>query len=662
MLKELLAQLWTNVHSNEHCSICLTESLILSPEDSISFRNGLFVWCAILLEKASAVLEESRFSSFGGRVLKYPAAVIEDPKGIAAFLTILDEADDITQSWFSQPNSDVKNQNLLNELHCCLSEKSPVLWRTVSPLMKEVLSSSLTKESVSFLRQLFQLLSKLGIARDDMLEEHYHDYLLMEDLLESEILVQRAGSCRYNDIVRRVRNVLKPLIDDFVIDPRLSKHGPGAVSIPKVRGPIHKFMCMGSDTRIDYLLSKGDGSRIGDYSPLPLLAEDRTSRVIFVKKTWKKLRGISAEPVGLQYFQQAVFRSVDRSIRRTYLSHVIDLHDQTKSRRLALSSSRDGRLATIDLSSASDSVTLQLVKDIFGNSLLCRWLLATRSTHTLINNQRIRINKFAPMGSACCFPVECLIFAGVVLATAAEIGVRVSLRDIQIFGDDIICPAFIAPDVVENLILLGFTVNTDKSFLSGDFRESCGMDAWRGEDVIPLKLKDFSLNFNGFSPLSYEDHSRVISYCNALYHRGYFETRSFVLRKLSSLSIHCNGEKHPASKSLVYSINAPGTINSPSPTNYHLDRVPLRGLFRDGYKMVVYRPRYRKVPQHFERYADEVAYFMYLISQSSDTGVPVKYDLAYFRSLEQGSFDISKDMQMIPTIKTVDIQTEYFSV
>jgi len=664
VLNELLTQLWVNTHRIELGSICLLESQPLPPREHVLLQNAVYVWCGVLSEKASAVLSESSFSAFGGRVRKFSAAVLTDRKGFATFLTLLDEVDDIVISTISSSSSEFKAQKLLAELHRFLSDGPYDIWRLLSPVLSALLpGDELSVDAVRFLRQLACLLSKLRVDRSDLLAEHLLEYRYSEDLFRTESLVQAQKGTFYSSMVMDVRNVLSPVIRAFELDPRLARHGPGAVSDPSIKTPLGKFSKLGADCRVDYLLRKEGHGSMGGFSPFPLSVQDRTSRLIFVPKTWKKMRGISAEPAGLQFFQQAIYRSIRRAITATSLSQVIDLGDQGKSRLLAQRGSRDGSLATIDLSSASDSVTRQIVRDIFGASSLCRWLLATRSTHTLIENERLELNKFAPMGSACCFPVECLIFAGVAIATVVrKFGWCGSFRDFQVFGDDIICPSSHALDLMENLVSLGFTVNSDKSYADGDYRESCGMEAWRGSEITPLRLKDFSFNYDGSESLTFHDHERTIAYLNDLHARGYVRVRSFLLRKFLSCRIHLRKEVFSARQSVFFGAGDSGSVFTDHPSNYHLEKVQLRSkdgggfLFRDGARLVMWNPR-RTVSPFSESERDEANYFMWLKDKSSITESRAGYDLSRCMPVDSEPIDYAtteESQQMVPSFRVKD--------
>jgi hypothetical protein len=657
VIDELLAQLWVNTHSTEfNSSVCLIESKSLPLEESILVQNATFLWFGLLSEKASVVLDESSFRVFKGRVIKLSTFVLTNREGFAPFLKMLDEFDDVLTTHMSSSPVGFEASQLLSELRHLLSEYSLDFWRTLSPFLHALVSNGVGLESALFLRQLCCLLSKVELDRSDLLESHYSSYRYGEEMLTAEACVQRVRDPKYWTLIRRIQFVLRDVIKGFVLDPRLAGHGPGAVSHARIRTPVEKYLHFGNDARLDYLLRKEGHGSLSGFTPFELSTSDRTSRTIFVPKTWKKLRGISAEPVELQFFQQAIYRSLMRSVHTTPLNHVINLRDQKVSGLMALQGSRDGSLATIDLSSASDSITLQLVKDVFGSTSLCRWLLATRSTHTLLGKERMEIQKFAPMGSACCFPIQCLLFAAIALATVIEeTGRMPSLANYQVFGDDIICPSSMAPHIMESLTDLGFTVNPEKSYWTGFFRESCGVEAWCGHVVTPLRVKDFSLDFSGTRPLSYAHHSRTVAYINALFDRGYGKVRTFLLKKFLACSISLKGGKHSVCQSVVFGDGSHGTISSTHPTNHRLKQIPIKGYCRWGWQVVMFRPKHVVKTQEDELLADEVNYFEWLLKSSSVTGGDVTYDLAFFRSVNAVPPDLSRvGMQIVPAIGEKD--------
>jgi hypothetical protein len=92
------------------------------------------------------------------------------------------------------------------------------------------------------------------------------------------------------------------------------------------------------------------------------------------------------------------------------------------------------------------------------------------------------------MGNATTFPVQSLIFWAVCVATLESSGFH-QPNEVYVFGDDIIVPAVATPLIMETLAAYGLKVNQRKSFYIGAFRESCGVDAYKGVDVTPIRWK-----------------------------------------------------------------------------------------------------------------------------------------------------------------------------
>lgn len=216
-------------------------------------------------------------------------------------------------------------------------------------------------------------------------------------------------------------------------------------------------------------------------------------RVIAVPKTANKARIIAMEPCTVQFAQQALLREFKREFSGS--SHFVDLCDQGKNQRMAWEGSKTGRLATIDLSEASDRVSVALVEAVFARyPSLLEYLLASRTSRASVPGVGvIHLSKFASMGSALCFPVESLVFATIAAYAVASNRYRTSrpssaeyltlVDEVRVFGDDIVVPTLEAPTCLRLLVSLGNKPNGSKSFLDGPFRESCGRDYMHGDDV-----------------------------------------------------------------------------------------------------------------------------------------------------------------------------------
>lgn len=218
-------------------------------------------------------------------------------------------------------------------------------------------------------------------------------------------------------------------------------------------------------------------------------------RVTPVPKTAGKARIIAIEPTHMQFAQQGLLRLFVAEFSGK--APFIDLHDQEPNQVLARKGSRDGSVATLDLSEASDRVSLRLVQAVFRHypSLLGA-LEATRTQRAQLPDGRvIDLRKFASMGSAVCFPVEAIVFATICLLAERRYvdssSQKVSLcrSALRVFGDDITVDTRLAPSCVELLEACGLKVNLHKSFWSGSFRESCGKEYFAGHDVTVARLR-----------------------------------------------------------------------------------------------------------------------------------------------------------------------------
>lgn len=208
------------------------------------------------------------------------------------------------------------------------------------------------------------------------------------------------------------------------------------------------------------------------------------SRCCFVPKTTKTSRMVCVEP-NINMFAQLGLGSILESRLKTYFD--VDLATQPeKNRRLAKAASIDGSYATIDLSSASDSISLRLCE-----MLLPRWffelLLLLRSHTTLIDGKKVPLYMISTMGNGYTFPLQTMIFSSIVKAVNRNMGNHE--LDFSVFGDDIICRTNCAPTVLSILKCLGFIPNPDKTFIEGRFRESCGADWFNGQPVRPVFIK-----------------------------------------------------------------------------------------------------------------------------------------------------------------------------
>lgn len=163
-------------------------------------------------------------------------------------------------------------------------------------------------------------------------------------------------------------------------------------------------------------------------------------------------------------------RAVGVYIRSRLLTKCgINLRDQTINQSLARFAARTGFFATLDLSAASDTLTCALMQEV----LSYEWydlLDRMRVPSTLYPDGLIRRNwKFSSMGNGFTFELETLVFWAICTATCPSSWA-------YCYGDDIIVPTPDVEAIIEAFEFCGFKINRDKSFWTGRFRESCGVD------------------------------------------------------------------------------------------------------------------------------------------------------------------------------------------
>jgi hypothetical protein len=214
------------------------------------------------------------------------------------------------------------------------------------------------------------------------------------------------------------------------------------------------------------------------------------NRVEFVPKNWKTHRTIAMEPEGNLPFQL----SFDSWCKERLRSHGIDLRNQSLNQDLARQGSMDGSLATVDLSAASDTVSLNTVAFLLPEDWF-QFLTDIRTPGYRIGREgELRqYHKFSSMGNGTTFALETLIFASACYAVGS--------KSFTAYGDDIIIETGLYSRLVQVLELFGFSTNEDKSFHAGPFRESCGYDTWEGVNITPFYLRGTPSNQAGWCHL-----------------------------------------------------------------------------------------------------------------------------------------------------------------
>lgn len=497
----------------------------------------------------------------------------------------------------------------------------------------------------------FSFLKKIRVNRPSLEDNIRKEYYLLEDY-HREMVPCRCQDKNYLHLCDVMNSILLEHDDGFSCEYFAPRNGPGASADPSIKCAYDKYTHMGFDARVDMLLRQNSMPTYDKFVPYgDHHNSTRITRFIAVPKTWKKLRGISAEPCELMYFQQGVLHCLDRMFcQDKWWSCRINLHDQSVSQELCVLGSSDGSLATIDLSAASDSVTTDLVKRVFRGSKILPWLLATRSTCVDVGDggAPLRILKFAPMGSACCFPVECIIFTLVCEAVARILSGNGRFHCPRVFGDDIIVDSRLAIATESALNVLGFIVNRTKSFNTGFYRESCGMEAWCGHGFQRIYYKCAYVPFSHLPP-TMENIMSDISLANSLRLAGFTHPRDIMLCQLRRL---CPYKGKKIAQYISFSQRPTNLqVFSPDPTNFNLKSRWNVDLQRREYLVYVARTKCTASRTSYPLYDDIL--FHQWCEQRIGGREPVVL------SKESTPYSLLKGERLAPALHWVSLQESY---
>jgi len=395
-------------------------------------------------------------------------------------------------------------------------------------------------DAILSIRQLTLMFGKIQVpCSDERVLGAIEGYLECEqDVRRNDLTLTDADMHRFRQVSSALFRDLFLQLDQSVFDRTLvPKHGPGATA-DRLRGNA-KYRNRTWTARLEEIFPSGEflfpNSSFAEESAVDILepGAEIPVKVVTVPKTLSAPRIIAEEPTHMQYMQQALKEMMYDGVQRSdTLRPMIGFLDQTPNQRKAKKGSRDGSLATLDLSEASDRVSNQLVREMLSAYPHLHWAVdACRSRKadlTLFGKGVIRLSKYASMGSALTFPIEAMVFLTCCfIAISDELNTPVDdefLRRfrhrVRIFGDDIIVPKDYVHRVVDVLEHFGAKVNVGKSFWTGKFRESCGKEYYDGEDVSIVRFRQLFPTHPGHAAEAIS----LVSFRNQLYFAGYWET------------------------------------------------------------------------------------------------------------------------------------------
>lgn len=387
------------------------------------------------------------------------------------------------------------------------------------------------------LRQLTYYFYKLEIACSG--EEVLDTFISVDNSLPDLTEL----SWRDNTILERAAIIAAQIVGSLDPTNIVPRHGPGAVATGESAPDKSIFKRFYPQLNSSYPYDQyffGSLQLAEDPMCIDRLEETNPrAKVVLVPKDSRGPRIISCEPLEIQYIQQGLSRLfTDRLMQHWFTRSFLNFKNQAINQRLALHASC-GRpdLGTFDMKDASDRVSLALVRRVFKYTQLVSSLENTRSTSTVLPDGRlVELKKYAPMGSALCFPVEAFCFFCIIVAVRAQdanLPLHSSLKSLArlrpwVYGDDLIFPVKDYDRVNTTFKAVGLLFNASKCCTAPGFRESCGVDAFNGTNVTPLRCKELWSSSRSILP-SYVVHS------NNAYRAGYYRLSSYLQQEIERI-------------------------------------------------------------------------------------------------------------------------------
>ncbi len=212
----------------------------------------------------------------------------------------------------------------------------------------------------------------------------------------------------------------------------------------------------------------------------------------FVPKDTSKYRMVCTEPSLDMFFQRGLATYFDRFL----ISHFgIDISKQEViQKKMAQHGSITGELATIDSTSASDSIYLEPL--VCCGALSAKADLIFRACKSRVmhyGTKHIKLSMVGTQGCGYTFSFMTLFLASIVEGVYGMKGIpMINGVTFGVYGDDMIVRREAYDSVISAMEMFGLVPNKSKSFNSGPFRESCGGDYYNGRDVRSCYIKRLS--------------------------------------------------------------------------------------------------------------------------------------------------------------------------
>jgi len=354
------------------------------------------------------------------------------------------------------------------------------------------LDDSLSVRTYKYCTQLRSFFDRFIADSDDFKQSDLNKEAIANFVdSQKNVLSGLPGSERSHRVLREMRRILRLILgecpdlsqlDDWRFPQKASE------GVKRENGYLHEKLNHLTSTKEQLPLIQG---LLRDCALIPRYVKADSVSVVAVEKKWNKSRIIAPDTVASGCVSNALGRYIEERLRA---SVGIDIKvQQHLHRKLVREASRKGHLATLDLSAASDSISIPLLRRVLPSAW---WRLLRRCRTRLFRVDKkgpaMSLQSFMTMGVGYTFPLQTAVYYSLIQATKNLLR---STRPydfpgiISVYGDDCIFPTSLYPFVKTVLEDLGFKVNGDKSFAHGFFRESCGEDCFKGQSVRPAFMK-----------------------------------------------------------------------------------------------------------------------------------------------------------------------------
>jgi len=340
--------------------------------------------------------------------------------------------------------------------------------------------------------QAYALVAKnLDFSSEGLYERAAEDFFLIEgdNQRNNGLFFER---CKLNHAIlskakKELHTILKDQPDDVFFQKDLPIFGPGATSSCPAQDAVYPMKLEArpdiTSEAINILEFFTPSDALVSFDPVEVIG----NTFFTVPKNFKTERQCCKEPHLNTWFQRKLGLSMKYRLKKAgyILENIPDLN------KWKLFHEAD-RYATIDLKQASDRLYYELIRYLVP-PVWFDFLNRTRSRYTRVTTDHASIlhknEKFSSMGNGFTFELETCIF----LALCRAIVPKKEHSLVTVFGDDIMVPSQYGESVVSLLQNLGLVINEEKTYLTGSFKESCGVDVWtEGLNTIcvrPIYLK-----------------------------------------------------------------------------------------------------------------------------------------------------------------------------